>query len=126
MKNVVILFIMILLKTEFNVLNSNVIGLEAKIPDTYSLIYKRKYDTDKRNYEKKIEDVDKKIVEISELFKITDYYIKITEVNTYGVVKKTDCRAKVIKIEDKIPHVTDFDAKLRNINQKMVSKKQNK
>ena len=61
--------------------------LVAKVnnSDTSALILKTKYDTDKSDLEKKIRSVNKKIP------------------LTRGIVKKTDCSAKISEIKIKIP-----------------------
>ena len=47
--------------------------------DTTGFVLKIKYDTDKSDLEKKINDVDKKILDTNAFVKKTDYGSKITE-----------------------------------------------
>ena len=46
--------------TKFNILKTKVNNLEKKFPDGTTLIHINEYSTDKKNVEKKTEDVDKK------------------------------------------------------------------
>ena len=48
--------------------------------DASWFVLKTKYDTDKSDLEKQIIDADKKIPNINELVKKTDYNAKITEI----------------------------------------------
>ena len=71
-----------------NVINNDVVKktmynkLVAKVNsiDASWFVLKTKYDTDKSDLEKQIIDADKKIPNISELVKKTDYNAKITEI----------------------------------------------
>ena len=45
---------------KFNTLKTKINKLDKKIPDATTLIQINKYNTDKKNFEKKIVDVDKK------------------------------------------------------------------
>ena len=60
--------------------------------DTNGFVLKTKYDTDKLDLEKKISNADKKIPDTSAL------------------VKKTDCNAKTIEIENKVPSISGLAA----------------
>ena len=51
--------------TKFNTLKTNVNSLQKKIPGATTLIHINQYNTDKQNLEKKIGDVDKKILDMS-------------------------------------------------------------
>ena len=62
-------------KTEYNKLVGKVDNI-----DTTGFVLKTKYDTDKSDLEKKISDVDKKILDTSDLVKKRDYSSKITEI----------------------------------------------
>ena len=47
--------------------------------------------------------------------------------DTSTLVRKTDNNTKMIEIENKIPDLSDFDTKLRQINNKVMStRKQHK
>ena len=70
-------------KTVYNKLTAKVNNI-----DTSRFVLRSKYDTDKSSSEKRISDKDKKIPNIS------------------GLVKKTDCNAKITEIESKIPGIT--------------------
>ena len=47
---------------KFNTLKTKLDNLDKKIPDATTLIHISQYDTGKQNLEKKIKDVDKKIL----------------------------------------------------------------
>ena len=55
-------------------------SLEKKIPDAPTLIHRNQYSTDKKNLEKEIGDVDKKISHTSGLVTTTVLDTKIREV----------------------------------------------
>ena len=48
--------------TKFNTLKTKVNSLEKKIPEATTLIHINQNNTDKQNLEKKIEDIDNKII----------------------------------------------------------------
>ena len=70
-------------KTEYNKLVTKVNGI-----DTTNFVLKTKYERDGSDFEDKINMVDKKIPDVSDL------------------VKKTNFNAKIIEVEGKIPNIT--------------------
>ena len=67
-------------KAEYDKLATRVNAIVTKIPSTSGLVTKTQYDSDKQGLKKKIEDVDKKIPNSSELVgQENDYCTKITE-----------------------------------------------
>ena len=112
-------------KTEHDKLVAKVNGT-----DTTNFVLKTKYEKDGSDFEYKINKVDKKTLDVSDLVNKTNFNAKITEVegkipNTTGLatssalttvenkipdvsslVKKTDCDTKISDIEKKI---TDHD-----------------
>ena len=65
-------------------------------------------------YDKLVAKVDN--IDTSGLVKKTDYSTKINEIedkipDTSGLVKKTDCNSKIIEIEGKIPDISGLAIK---------------
>ena len=90
--------------------------------DTSGIVLKIKYDTDKSDLEKKINEADKKIPNTNGLVKKTDYYAEIE-----GKIPTTSglaISAALTAVENKIPNVsslvkkTDHDAKTSDIESK--------
>lgn len=86
-----------------NKLKTKVNNLGNKIPDAPNLIHTNQYDADKQSLKKNIEDVDKKIPDVSALVttiflntKISKVEIKIPDVD--GLVKNADHNAKISDI----------------------------
>ena len=69
-------------KAVYDNLATKVNAIIIKIPSTSGLLTEKQYDSDKEGIEKKIEVVDRKTPIISGLVKKTDYYTKITEIET--------------------------------------------
>ena len=114
-------------KTEYNKLVTKVDNI-----DTANFIKKNKYEKDGSDFEDKINNVDKKIPDVSSLVKQTDFNAKISEVedkitsisdlatssvltaveneipNVSSLVKKADFNTKVTEIEGKIPNVSSL------------------
>ena len=97
--------------------------LAAKVNniDTRGFALKTKYDTDKSDLEKKINDADKKIPDTSGL----DYNVKNTEIEgKISSITGLATNAALDAVENKIPNVsnpvkkTDYDAKILDINSK--------
>ena len=55
---------------------------EAETTDPSNLINKAQYDNDKRNLEKMIEDIDRKITDIKDLVKETGFNAKVKAIET--------------------------------------------
>ena len=73
-----------------------------------------KNDVKKADYSKLVTKVDN--IDTSGLVKKTDYNTKITETeskipDTSGFVKKTDCNTKITEIENKIPDISNLATK---------------
>ena len=58
-------------KTVYDKIKTNVNNLKRKIPDTTTLNHINQYNTDKKNLEKEIEGIDKKILDVSSLVTTT-------------------------------------------------------
>ena len=64
-------------RTVYNRLHTKVNSLEKKIPGATTLIHKNQYNTDKRNFEKKIRDLQNKTPDVSGLVTATVLITKI-------------------------------------------------
>ena len=106
-----------------DVVNKNVFDkLVAKVNsiDTSVFVLKTKYDTDKRQLEKKIPDT-------SDLVKKTDYTAKITEMEgKIPSVSVLATNAALTTVENKIPNIstlvkkTDYNTKITEIKKKLT------
>ena len=131
-------------KTEYDKLVNNVNGI-----DNTNFVSKTKYEKDGSDFEDKINKIEKKIPDISDLVKksvLTAVENKIP--NVTSLVKKTDFDSKITQVEGKIPNVsglatnsalttvenkipdvtnfvtkTDFDAKLKDISDRVTKNK---
>ena len=77
---------------------------------TSGFILKSKYDTDKSDLEKKINNTDKKIPNTSGLVKKTDYTTKITEIEGKipSITTGLGTTAALITVENKIPNINNL------------------
>ena len=94
---------------KFNTLKTEVNNLDKKIPDATTLIHINQYNRDKKNLEKKMEMLIKKIADVSGLVTTTVLNTKISEVenkipDTSSLVTKTVLNIKVGEVENKIPN----------------------
>ena len=64
-------------KTVYNQLVTKANAIDTKIPSTSELVTKTQYDSDKQDLEKRIEGVDKEILNTSGLVRDTKYNTKI-------------------------------------------------
>ena len=111
----------VITKTQFTILVSKVHSI-----DTTDFVKKTKYEKDGSDSEDKINKVDKKIPDVSDLVKKTDFNTKVTEIegkipsisglatkfpltivenkipDVSGLVKKTDYNTKISEIENKV------------------------
>ena len=94
---------------------------------TTNFVLKTKYKKDGSDFEDKINKVDKKIPDISDLVKKTDFNAKITEAeekmpNITGLASSSPLAA----VENKIPDVsilvktTDYDTKISDIEKRIT------
>ena len=95
--------------TKFNTLKTKVNNLEKKSSDATTLIHINQYNTDKQNFEEKIGDVDKKILDTSGLVTATVLNTKISDnenkiPNTSNLVTTTVLNTKICEVENKIPN----------------------
>ena len=77
--------------------------------DISGFVLKTKHDADKSDLERKISDADKKIPDTSELFRKTDYNVKITEIE--GKIPNISSLATAYTltvVENKIPDVSNL------------------
>ena len=124
-------------KTEYNKLVTKVDNI-----DTTNFVKKNKYEKDGRDFEDKVNKIDKKIPDVTSFVKKTDFNTKITEiegkipdvsslVTKYALIvvenkildvnslvkkkdfKKIDFNTKVTEIEGKIPDVSSLVKKSR-------------
>ena len=94
--------------------------------DTRGFVFNTRYNTDKPSLEKKINDADEKIIDISELVKKTIYYTKTSEIKgkipSFSGLATT--AAALTAVGNKIPSVSnlvkkaDYDAKISNTESK--------
>ena len=108
-------------KVEYDKLVTKVNGI-----DTTNFVLKTKYEKDGSDFEDKINKVDKKIPDVSDLVKRTDFNSKITEVegkipNISGLTKSSALTAVKNKIPDASSLVkkTDYDTKINEIENKI-------
>ena len=111
----------LLKKTEYNSLKTKVDSI-----DTTNFVLKARYEKDGSGFENKTSKIDKKIPDVSDLVKKTDFNAKVTEIegkipgisglatnsaltavenkirDVNSLVKKTDCNTKISKIENKV------------------------
>ena len=64
-------------KTLYNQLVSKANAIDTKIPSTSELVTKTQYDSDKQDLEKRIEGVDKEVLNTNGLVRDTKYNTKI-------------------------------------------------
>ena len=99
---------------KFNTLKTKINKLDRKIPNATTLIQINQYNADKKSFEKKIVDVDKKIPSLSGLMTTTVLNSKIIAIknkipNVSDLVKKTDYDAKISEIEVKYITTSDYN-----------------
>ena len=103
-------------KTEYDKLVNKVNGLY-----TTNFVLKTKYEKDESNFEDKINKIDKKISNVSDLVKksaLTDVENKIPDVSSLAT------KSALTVVENKIPDVsslvkkTDYDTKISDIEKK--------
>ena len=77
---------------------------------TSGFILKSKYDTDKSDLEKKINNTDKKIPNTSGLVKKADYTTKITEIEGKipSITTGLGTTAALTTVENKIPNINNL------------------
>ena len=88
--------------------------------DTTRFVLKTKYDTEKSDLEKKINDTEKKIPDTNNSVKKTDYNFKIAEIenkilDVSGLVNKTYHDAKILDIESKYTTTSDYNKFTKDI-----------
>ena len=109
-------------KIEYNKLVTKVNGI-----DTTNFVLKTKYEKDGSDFEDKINKGDKKIPDVSDVVKKTDFNAKITDVegkipNITGLATSSGLAA----VQNKIPDVsslvkkTDYDTKISDIEKKIT------
>ena len=99
-------------KTEYNK-----IVTKADIIDTTNFVKETKYEKDGSDFENKINEVDKKIPDVSGLVRKTDFNSKITEVggkipNVNSLLTKTNFNAKITEVKGKIPDIKNLASKI--------------
>ena len=125
------------IETQITFVNKNAVDnladikvLKTKPVDTSNLVTRTKFSTDTNALDDKIDKVDKKIPDVTNFVKKTDFNSKITEVegkipNISGLATNSLLTA----VENKIPDITslitktDFDAKLKNIGDRVTYNK---
>ena len=87
--------------------------------DTNGFVLKTKYDTDRSDLERKTNDADKKITDISGLVRKRDYNAKITDIEReIPSISGLGTSAALTAVENKTSNVsnfvqkTDYDAKI--------------
>ena len=109
-------------KTKYNKLVTKVNGI-----DTTNFVLKTKYERDGSDFEDKINMVDKKIPDVSDLVKKTNFNAKIIEVegkipNITGLATSSALTAVENKILDvsSLFKKTDYDIKISDIEKKKI------
>ena len=109
-------------KIEHNKLLTKVNGI-----DTTNFVLRTKYEKDGSNFENKINKVDKKIPDVSDLVKKTDFNAKITEVEgKIPSITRLATSFALTAVENKIPDVNnlvkkaDYDTKISDIEKKIT------
>ena len=109
-------------KIEHNKLLTKVNGI-----DTTNFVLRTKYEKDGSNFENKINKVDKKIPDVSDLVKKTDFNAKITEVEgKIPSITRLATSSALTAVENKIPDVNnlvkkaDYDTKISDIEKKIT------
>ena len=123
------------IETQITLVNKNALdnladikALKTKTVDTSNFNNKAKFNTDTNALDDKIDKVDKKIPDVTNFVKETDFDSKITEVegkipNISGLATNSSLTAA----ENKIPDITslikktDFHAKLKNISDRVTN-----
>ena len=104
-------------KSEYDKLVSKVNSI-----DTTNFVSKAKYEKDGSHFEDKISNVDKKIPDVSDLVKKTDFNSKITEVEgKIPSITGLATNSALPAVENK--KQTDFDAKFKKISDRVTSDK---
>lgn len=107
----------------------NAIGTKVSI--TAGLVPKTQYDSDKQNFEIKIDDIDKNISNTIKLASKTAFNTKVTEIenkalNINDLVTKPKFNKKLTETGNKIPSITGLDTaaalktKTREMQNKLV------
>ena len=86
------------LATEVNANLLRINTTDTKVLNTSGFVSKTKYDSEKQNLEKKIEDIDKKVPNIN-------WRRLNNKISNKNNEKRTDY-TKIIEIENKIPSIT--------------------
>ena len=97
-------------KTVYDKLVMKINAIDIKIPSNNWLVTKTHDDSVKQCLEKRIKDVNKKILNASGLVKKTDYNTKITYIDYLvylGLVTISALKTKVTEIENKIHDITN-------------------
>ena len=109
-------------KTEYNSLKRKVDSI-----DTTNFVLKTKYEKDSSDFEDKISKIDKKIPDVSELFKKTDFNSKINEIEgKIPSISGLATNSALTTVENKIPDVcslvkrTDYNTKISDIEKKIT------
>ena len=109
-------------KTEYNSLKTKVDSI-----DTTNFVLKTKYEKDSSDFEDKISKIDKKIPDVSELFKKTDFNSKINEIEgKIPSISGLATNSALTAVENKIPDVcslvkrTDYNTKISDIEKKIT------
>ena len=104
--------------------------LVAKVnnTDATGFVKKTKYEKNGSDFEDKINKVDKKIPNVSDLVKKTDFNAKITEVeNKIPSITGLATNSELTAVENKIPDVNglikkaDYDTKISEIEKKITN-----
>ena len=108
-------------KTEYNNLKT-----KADNIDTTNFVLKTKYEKDGSDFEDKVSKIDKKLPDVSDLVKKTDFNAKVTEIE--GKIPSNTALATnsaLTAVENKIPDVsslvkkTDYNTKISKIENKV-------
>ena len=108
-------------KTEYNSLKTTVDTI-----DTTNFVLKTKYEKDGSDFEDKISKIDKKIPDVSDLVKKTNFNAKVTEIEgKIHSISGLATNTALTTVENKIPDVsslvkkTDYNTKISEIENKV-------
>ena len=112
-------------KTEYNSLKAKVDNIDAT-----NFVLKTKYEKDGSDFEDKVRKIDKKIPDVSDLVKKTDFISKISEVEgKIPIITGLATNSALTAVKNKIPDVSSSvrklnpDTELKKFSDRVTSNK---